>query len=925
MENPSRTQLSITIVLSALAYFVFAKLGLVFAIPPGFASAIWPAAGIAVALAVRFGTPAILGVLLGSFAANLSISAPQLWPLNATQLLLPLGIAIGSSLQVKLAQKLCLPIMRQDPQLRNVRHVLRFVFLAGPLSCLVAASVGTSLLVGVANVPIEKALFVFITWWVGDSLGVTMFAPMLWLLLPNQKDDLPIRRWQVVIPALTIFTLIVGVFIYSRDKYVQESSTKFDQSVAVISKNFDQFRDHAYDTLSSLSAFYASSEQVERSEFKIFVNHLLKPDRGILALEWIPQVAHDQRVAYEQQAMDDGLPNFSFKALREGNLIPAPEAETYFPVYYVEPLAGNLPALGLDMGTNPDRKTSLKRAALSGRIQASSPIRLVQSRSEEQPGFLLIQPLYKENGRFVTPETSEQREHQLEGFVLLVGQLASTFDALLQAPELNNISMQVLDVTNGESKVLYQSAQALEGDYRTQFHFQDFGRDWLVKMTPLPGFFQEYKDWNSWFTLIAGALLGTLSQIFLLTLTGFNQNLSTEVSRKTQELRKALEEADSANQLKSQFLANMSHEIRTPLNAIIGFTELGARKSREVLAQDYFNKVHASSKLLLGIINDILDISKIEAGKLTIDKTTFNLKMLLDEVNIMFTHLADEKGVNFQLNIHNTVPEFIVGDPTRIKQIIINLCNNAVKFTEEGQVLLEVNSLEPDAGNQPMLEIRVTDTGIGIPQNYASMLFKPFVQADATSTRRFGGTGLGLSIVKNLCNLMGGDIQVDSMVNMGSSFTATLRYSPAENPHISHDNSTLSRPPLNTPSPPRLAGKKVLVAEDVKVNQTLMEAVLDDFGIECFLADNGQEALRLMEEEPNIDLILMDIQMPVMNGYEAAIAIRKKYGNKLPIIALTANAAQSDQEKAHNAGMNDFLAKPLDDSALEQMLAKYLE
>lgn len=910
---------------SALAYFLVAKIGLLFAIPPGFASAIWPAAGVAVALALRYGFVSILGTFLGSFIANLTISVDLSDSFKVSQVLLPLGIAVGSSIQVKVAYLLTHKDIQEDRQLREVNRIIRFLILAGPVSCLIASSIGATLLVQLANVPLNNAPFVFFTWWVGDFLGVTMFAPMVLLLLPNQdsKDIEPVRRWQIIVPSLTIFCLIVAAFVYARERFQHETQDKYDTSIALIEKNVHQFRDNALGALDSVVAFYMASQSVERNEFKNFVGHLLTSSNGIQALEWVPKVSREQREEYERRAVLDGMANFEFKVLVNDKLVKAPESESYFPVYFVEPLEGNLQALGLDVSSNLEQLDILRHAASSGLAQASGPIYLVQSELGEQPGFLLFKPMYFINDHFVRPETLNKPEENLAGFVLFVGQLSDSFDAMFEQPQFKHIALQIVDDTAGEGSLLYQSPQWQEGDEEVRFHFREFGRDWTFVTHPLPGFFQGHKDWNSWFTLIVGGLMGTLSQVFLMTLTGFNMSLKREVNRKTKELRDALEEADSANRLKSQFLANMSHEIRTPMNAIIGFTQLGIRKSKEDLASDYFKKIESSSKLLLGIINDILDISKIEANMLSIDKAIFNLQDLLQEMNIMFGLLTEEKGIRFILNVDDKVPNLIYGDATRIKQVIINLCNNAVKFTEQGYVKLDVNCLEIESGANDMLVVKVTDTGIGISQQDINKLFKPFVQVDSSLTRQFGGTGLGLAIVKKLCQLMGGDISVSSEVGEGSTFTTIFQFELAKKENqIQYSNNIEAnqdaKPTLH------LKGKKVLVAEDVKLNQTLLETLLEEWGIESIFAENGEEVLQIMRKEPNVDLILMDVQMPVMNGYEATEAIREEFGSQLPIVALTANAAKSDEAKALSAGMNDFLAKPFHEQTLEKLLVKYL-
>jgi len=416
----------------------------------------------------------------------------------------------------------------------------------------------------------------------------------------------------------------------------------------------------------------------------------------------------------------------------------------------------------------------------------------------------------------------------------------------------------------------------------------------------------------------------------------------TELTRHIAELRKAKNElrratdcANNANQAKSRFLANMSHEIRTPMTAILGYTDL-VQRQMDLCPNQFSNEPHhgeaihhlevirSSGKYLLALLNDILDLSKIESGKMEFECVSFSIIGVLGDLVRLFKNKANAKGINLDLRFNNAIPAAINTDPTRIRQALVNLTSNAVKFTSAGSVTIEADLNH--AEGLPVIQIKIIDTGFGIEPERMDSIFEPFVQADSTVTRQYGGTGLGLTITKKIMEALGGSITLDSVVQQGTTFCLAIptgsldQVEMIENPeqYIAHYKSRDTREVLDEV---RLTGK-VLLADDTPPNRYMIQQVLELMGLEVTAVANGREACEAVSEQ-HFDLILMDIHMPVMGGIEATQHIRAS-GLHMPVIALTADAMQETQDACAEADFNGFASKPIVYDQLAQELAKFL-
>jgi signal transduction histidine kinase/CheY-like chemotaxis protein len=792
-------------------------------------------------------------------------------------------------------------------------------------------------------------------------------------------------------------TLIIGLTLTAvatmmeKSAIHRETELHFEQLAGRLQAELvSRLRVYRYGLISARGLFVAS-ERIEQHEFKRMVEqqHLEVDFPGTLGLGFIQRVSNtpESLSDFVAKARADGVPDFSIKVPPNAKQSATSFSDDRMIVKYIEPLEGNQTALGLDIGAHLVSREAAERAMFTGEASITGHLQLMRN-GEKLPGFIYVLPVYHDH---LPTGTTQERTDALEGWVYMLMVGPDVFAGLDMIAE-REIDIDVFDgsellhdaiIFDSDNHLDYVSqGQIVNRGYAGRSFYKTVplevgGRTWTLAMSTTDSFVAAPSTMAFASAITGGLFTLLLSTVIYMQSTAAHRAQSI-ANRMTADLRRLAFEAKNATQAKSEFLANMSHEIRTPMTAIMGYAdvlnELGNDPSDRDQQHECVETIKRNGEHLLAIINDILDISKIEAGKMVIERIDTHPHLIVREVYNLMMVKSNAKHIDLSLRFNSQMPEHIQSDPIRLRQILVNLVGNAIKFTEHGEVKISTSYNR----STNMVTYEIADTGIGMNDKQIEKLFNAFEQADGSTTRQYGGTGLGLRISKRLAEMLGGDIRVKSTPGVGSTFSVSVcagsvRGVPMLNVHRSETISSLpdaSQPNGSPTDPPKpvaagsaapgpgstvqqpeqpgkahakpdggsgtasempLSGLRILLAEDGPDNQRLISHYLRKSGAEVTVVENGMLAVEaltidgtvegLLTPEPPFDMLLSDMQMPEMDGYTAVRLLRRK-GFTLPIVALTANAMTGDDEKCLSAGCDRYATKPIKRKALIEVCAE---
>ena len=759
--------------------------------------------------------------------------------------------------------------------------------------------------------------------------------------------SLPVRGGYrfVVIVGLACLLLTLGVWRMLLAEQHHSIATQFaleaEQRAESIKRQF------ASETgvVTALLAYYQASRDVDQHEFDAFAKVFLAGPSSIDALQWIPYVPQAQRRAWQTKGARAIDPNYRFRQLApDGTLAAAGERDTYFPVYFAQsPFGGAPEELGFDWGSDPAARAALLAARDTGEVNAAARVRLPGA-PDDDLRMAVFAPVY-DNG--AETATTDQRRAHLKGFVAGVFRIGDLIQEAIELTPRAGVDLYLLDSSAPAGRRVLLSMPA-PGSRKTSrpgaeprgptmdaelFHSSSVvvgDSVYTVYAAATEAYGRKGGAAAPTIALAGGLSVTAVLLVYLVSLV--NQRARTErvVEERTAELRKlhsrleertlqleisardlraAKDKAEEATRAKSLFLANMSHEIRTPMNGVIGAAGLLGDTGLTPGQHEYLHMITQSADALLHLINDILDFSKIEAGRLELEAVTFRLSDELADALQTLARRATEKGLELACHVGLDVPEALEGDPHRLRQVIINLVGNAVRFTDKGEVVVEV-STETKGESHVRLYFGVRDTGPGIPPDKRRLIFEAFSQADASFTRRYGGTGLGLTIASHLVELMGGRLELESEVGKGSEFHFSLPFALAE--------EGVLRPPLDRSALDRVA---VLVVDDNDTNRRILAEMVRGWGMKPLTADSGPKALAAMKNAAAVGqpfrLVLLDMMMPDMDGFAVAEQMARSRDIGAPALIMLSSAHKDEAaRRGATPAIGRFLLKPVRPSEL---------
>ena|GEM_PF-3285612 len=888
-----------------IAYFLATYLGAIVAFQGQQASPVFPAAGVGLAAIILGGYrlwPAIvLGGLLFQIPSILDwLNGERPFPFSFI-------FVCGSALQAMFGTWLIRRAKAYPSPLVRLKDIVAVLVLGGPVACLMVTSIVSAAFYFMGIGETGTYLFDWFVWWAGDSIGVLLFtAPILVLWGPKGQSFSLVRK---VVPSIfaILFVVVIGLVNFSIETRKNEANAIFEKAVVRKTLLIERSIANAEDTVEAIGGLFYLQRDIDRAGFMSYSTHLFSEKAAIQALGWLPHVPIADKETYEAAARKDGYADFFISEKNQsGQMVPVASRAEYFPAYFVEPMKGNESRFGFDLASDASLRQAINEAIDTGDSAAAARFTLAQE-AAQQPTLLIFTPIFQ-SGR--TPDTVEQRRAQLKGVVLGVFRIGDLIDTALKGAGFEDpVRIQLHDM-NAPAPTQWLYGERLVQSpwaHATRDLFVG-GRNWQITFVPTDAFFSGYLAEQLWQMLLVCMLFSGLCAFLILMVAGRNSWLERLVFERTHELEKSREKAEAATRIKSEFLATMSHEIRTPMNGVLGTMDLLLDTELDGQQRMYAKNTANSAASLLSIINGILDFSKMEADKMELEIVPFDMRNLAQDVVDMASIKYREKDIELLLRYPPNTARFVMGDPGRIRQVLLNLVGNAVKFTDQGQVLVTIRSHTLE-NNTVTFRVEVADTGIGIPEDQYDRIFNRFNQIDQSTTNQHGGTGLGLAICKKLIELMGGSIGVESVLGEGSTFWVSL-------PLMTDEAHRTGLAAVDDNDRMDSLGAKLLVINNNETGRLVLGEQLGVGPGEIFFAESSAKAIELLQQARDngqpFEIAIIDNDMPSMTGTDLVRIIKTEA--ELPpiqVLLMGSFSRAGDIEALKSIGVSAHLTKPV--------------